>query len=655
MKNTILGLSAGILLISASFHPPKNRKIRIYPKPIYHSDSIKLVAMDTLKNRLDSCFLNTQSEWSFGKIKSGIYNLEITNLKRKTTTQYSRIQIDEPNYLHKISIINPTIIEANSNIEIDSKITKYEDDIKVSKSYRLDCDKAPKESIALTPSSIAEKSAVPTSMMKTKKTAFATPTSKSTRLESTTAKSSIKSESAPIKETIESGSANVLTAGLWNDLDHWDKFEKTHKDPGVKNAESTWGIHLINHRFGVEVKNNKGQKVIGEVIMLKDNDGNILWTSKTDNRGKAELWYKPFEDISTEKKISLNLFISLNEKTISLGKISPTGSGYMPFIVSEKTSVNPAVDVCFVVDATGSMGDEINYLKAELMDVMMNLQKSAPCSPIRLSSVFYRDHGDEYLTKKMPFVNRIDDVVGFVNEQYAGGGGDFPEAVHSGLSVAINELEWNQKALTKIIFLILDAPPHAENASDIRKLMQMASEKGIKIIPIVASGIDQSTEFCMKYLAAGTGGDYIYISDHSGVGNSHLKPTGVVEDIDLLNTQIIKTMKKYSQWEGCENVDTIINSIQPRIDIFGNQQIQITSFPNPASKFMKVKSNIMAQRMAIYQMNGSLVQEKTDIKSNEIQFDVSNMSDGIYVLNVTIEGKIFTNKFFVNKGIQGLD
>jgi hypothetical protein len=492
-----------------------------------------------------------------------------------------------------------------------------------------------------------EKSTGESTGIKTRSKISKVPTKKMMAIESESVK-----KPKIIKTTEEAGNANVLTAGIWNDLDNWDKFEKTHTDVEVKNAESIWGIHLINHRFGVEIKNNKGQKAIGENVSLKDNEGNILWAAVTDNRGKAELWYNPFNTIGTDKKTSFNLSLTINEKVISLGKIKPTGTGYATYVVSESVTTNPDVDVCFVVDATGSMGDEISYLKEELMDVMMKLQKSAPCSPIRLSSVFYKDQGDEYVTRKMPFVNRIDDVVSFVSDQYAGGGGDFPEAVHSGLNVAINEMDWSKKALTKIIFLILDAPPHTENAKDIQKLMQQASEKGIKIIPITASGIDKSTEFCMKYLAAGTGGDYIYITDHSGVGNGHIKPTGVVEDVDLLNTQIVKTMKKYSQWEGCNKQDTVINPIEPRIDIFGNEQIQISAFPNPATKYINVKSNVTAQKMSIYSLGGSLIQEKSEIQSREVQIDVSNISDGLYILNVIIEGKSFSNKFFVSKGIQ---
>ena len=646
MKNTLLTLSAGLILSASVLTNLPKSKIKIYPKTQIHTDSLKLVAVDSFKNRLDSCYLTNTQEWSFQNLKPGKYNLELSNTKSKQRAIYNKIEVENPKNLHKLNLYTLDR-KTEGDMSIHEAIDAY-DKIPSSAAYKWSFGDDEK-SMSVAPS--LEKSTMESTGIKTRSKISKVPTKKMMAIESGVKSESLKTPKI-IKTTEEAGHANVLTAGIWNDLDNWDKFEKTHTDAEVKNAESIWGIHLINHRFGVEIKNNKGQKVIGETVSLKDNEGKILWTAITDNRGKAELWNNPFNASSPDKKLSCNLSITINEKVISLGKIKPTGTGYSTYVISETVNTNPDVDVCFVVDATGSMGDEISYLKAELMDVMMQLQKSAPCSPIRLSSVFYKDQGDEYVTRKMPFVNRIDDVVSFVSDQYAGGGGDFPEAVHSGLNVAINELDWSKKALTKVIFLILDAPPHTENAKDIQNLMQQASEKGIKIIPITASGIDKSTEFCMKYLAAGTGGDYIYITDHSGVGNGHIKPTGVVEDVDLLNTQILKTMKKYSQWEGCTKQDSIINPVEPRIDIFGNDQIQISAFPNPASKYIKVKSNVIAQKMSIFSLGGSLIQEKTEIQSKEVQIDVSNISDGLYILNVIVDGKSFSNKFFVSKGIQ---
>ena len=646
MKNTLLTLSAGLILSASVLTNLPKSKIKIYPKTQIHTDSLKLVAVDSFKNRLDSCYLTNTQEWSFQNLKPGKYNLELSNTKSKQRAIYNKIEVENPKNLHKLNLISP-VLKPEGKISTHETLDAY-DKIPSSVAYKWSFGDDEK-SMSVAPS--LEKSTMESTGIKTRSKISKVPTKKMMDVEYDKKSESVKTPKT-IKTTEEAKHANVLTAGIWNDLDNWDKFEKTHTDAEVKNAESIWEIHLINHRFGVEIKNNKGQKVIGETVSLKDNEGKILWTAITDNRGKAELWNNPFNASISDKKLSYNLSLTINEKVIALGKIKPTGTGYSTYVISETVNTNPDVDVCFVVDATGSMGDEISYLKAELMDVMMQLQKSAPCSPIRLSSVFYKDQGDEYVTRKMPFVNRIDDVVSFVSDQYAGGGGDFPEAVHSGLNVAINELDWSKKALTKVIFLILDAPPHTENAKDIQKLMQQASEKGIKIIPITASGIDKSTEFCMKYLAAGTGGDYIYITDHSGVGNGHIKPTGVVEDVDLLNTQILKTMKKYSQWEGCTKQDSIINPVEPRIDIFGNDQIQISAFPNPASKYINVKSNVIAQKMSIFSLGGSLIQEKTEIQSKEVQIDVSNISDGLYILNVIVDGKSFSNKFFVSKGIQ---
>lgn len=649
MKNTLFTLGAGMILSASVLTNLPKSKIKIYPKTQVYTDTMKLVALDTALNRLDSCYLSSTQEWSFGKLKPGTYHLALVNAKSKNNAIYKNINIENPKLLHKLNLIGPER-KPEGNISTHETLDAY-DKIPSSAAYKWSFGDEV-HSTAVAPS--IEKSTMESTGIKTRSKTSKVATKKMMAVEYDKKSESVKTPKI-IKTTEEAGHANVLTAGIWNDLDNWDKFEKTHTDAEVKNAESIWGIHLINHRFGVEIKNNKGQKVIGETVSLKDNAGNVLWTAITDNRGKAELWNNPFNASISDKKLSYHLTLTINEKVIALGKIKPTGTGYSTYVISETVNTNPDVDVCFVVDATGSMGDEISYLKAELMDVMMQLQKSAPCSPIRLSSVFYKDQGDEYVTRKMPFVNRIDDVVSFVSDQYAGGGGDFPEAVHSGLNVAINELDWSKKALTKVIFLILDAPPHTENAKDIQKLMQQASEKGIKIIPITASGIDKSTEFCMKYLAAGTGGDYIYITDHSGVGNGHIKPTGVVEDVDLLNTQILNTMKKYSQWEGCTKQDSIINPVEPRIDIFGNDQIQISAFPNPASKYINVKSNVIAQKMSIYSLGGSLIQEKTEIQSKEVQLDVSSFSDGLYILNVIIDGKSFSNKFFVSKGLQGID
>jgi hypothetical protein len=100
--------------------------------------------------------------------------------------------------------------------------------------------------------------------------------------------------------------------------------------------------------------------------------------------------------------------------------------------------------------------------------------------------VFYRDEGDDYVTRVSAFTSNITTTLNFIKQQKAEGGGDFPEAVHTALDKAVNNLQWSSTARTRILFLLLDAPPHYENKviTDLQKHIKDAAAKGIKIIPL---------------------------------------------------------------------------------------------------------------------------------------------------------------------------
>lgn len=218
-------------------------------------------------------------------------------------------------------------------------------------------------------------------------------------------------------------------------------------------------------------------------------------------------------------------------------------------IVIPGTTVDNKIEISFVVDATGSMGDELEYLKTELLDVISRIKTANPNSTIFTSSVFYRDEGDDYITRTSNFTIDNNTTINFIKNQSAGGGGDFPEAVHSALDKAVNELQWSNSAKTRILFLVLDAPPHHNNSviSDIQSSLLKTAEKGIKIIPITASGIDKETEFLMRFLAMTTNGTYVFITDDSGVGNSHLQASVGEYQVEFLNNLMVRLINKYAE------------------------------------------------------------------------------------------------------------
>ncbi len=333
----------------------------------------------------------------------------------------------------------------------------------------------------------------------------------------------------------------VITAGEWNDLDNWMFIDSVLNTQTYSVMPAHWGFYN-NHRISVLVKDGFDKPVADQSVALKRN-GTEIWSAKTDNLGKAELWTDLYQFSSDADTTQLQIVVGNktfdNVKTIAgdVNSIVYTGAGTTP----------DKVEIAFMVDATGSMGDELEFLKTELLDVINRAKSDNPTVTMLTGSVFYRDKGDTYLTKVSNFSSNIQTTVNFIKQQKASGGGDFPEAVHTALDKSLNELQWSASARTRLLFLVLDAPPHYEPdiVATIHDLITLAAEKGVKIIPVTASGINKETEFLMRFMAMSTNGTYVFITNDSGVGNDHLEATVGYYQVEYLNDLMVRLINKY--------------------------------------------------------------------------------------------------------------
>ena len=475
-----------------------------------------------------------------------------------------------------------------------------------------------------------------------------------------------KHKSTP-KETgmASSVAPGQITAGIWNDVEHWDAFKTTHEDPSIASIALRWGMRF--NRQLIKLSDKHGKPLTDATVQLFNEENRLIWTCKTDNRGLAVLYMDFRGPLESNGSVYRNLPVTAvpveEPSVVKIQKSTPavkpsvrTGKlvivkneqvfekknwKLIPNIAAEElqlnnfnTEVNRSIDICLVVDATGSMGDELHYLKSEMMDVIMRAQSASPCAKFRFSSVFYRDLGDAYVTVSKPFTDRVDDVIEYVNQQSVGGGGDFPEAMDSAMAVAVNGMEWSTQAISRIIFLVLDAPAHDYAAQRLRETIEKAAKLGIKIIPIAASGIDKNCEFLFKYMATATYGDYVYITDHSGIGNSHLKPTGIKENKQYLNDLMVELISKYSQFEGCDNQTP--TQMEPRVELFGDQSIQIQAFPNPAISDLSIQCNEVIEWAELTTLDGRVVKKFENIRSKNTYVSVDGLTAGIYILRCQI-------------------
>lgn len=184
---------------------------------------------------------------------------------------------------------------------------------------------------------------------------------------------------------------------------------------------------------------------------------------------------------------------------------STAGAGLLP------QSTPPRIDVVFAVDATGSMGDEIEVVKSKIGKMMGEIQQANPKPDVRFGLVAYRDYGDEYVTRAYPLTSKVSAIEASLAEIQAAGGGDTPEAVTAGLRCATEEMNWDRDPNTsRIVFLIGDAGPHEQE--DYRSAVRAAKDKGIQINTWGCSGLQQFGTGTFEEIASLTGGEFQFLT-----------------------------------------------------------------------------------------------------------------------------------------------
>jgi hypothetical protein len=334
-----------------------------------------------------------------------------------------------------------------------------------------------------------------------------------------------------------------ITAAEWNDLVNWDFWQDLGQNQEFESAKENWNF-IPAERYSFVVSDNQHRPVFDCQLELKDIQGNVLWKSRTDNEGKAELWLN-LNGGNDENPIAL---VKFEDEELTIVDPIEHNTGVNEVILASSRRNLQKADILFVVDATGSMGDEIEYLKSEMLDVIRKSLEVNSQLEMNTGAVFYRDEGDDYLTKVSPFTRIPTQTLAFINDQSAGGGGDYEEAVHTALVTAITQLNWSSEARARLLFLLLDAPPHHTDAivGDLNDIIKEASAKGIKIIPISASGINKDTEFLFRFFSVSTNGTYVFITNHSGIGGDHIEATVGDYEVELLNDLIVRLISKYT-------------------------------------------------------------------------------------------------------------
>lgn len=341
--------------------------------------------------------------------------------------------------------------------------------------------------------------------------------------------------------------SGLLTAGEWNDLDNWKFWSTLLNENKYYDKTSYWKFYPKN-LVAVQVVDGNNTGVANVPVELLKG-GTVQFSAKTDNAGFAYCWQNLFANDNGEivaEDYSLNIngasftepvkFTSQGDEQVNLNVV----------VSADAKQAAAKADIAFIVDATGSMGDEIRFLISDL-NYIIDHASSGNNIALRTAALFYRDLQDEYITRHDDFSDNVSTTQEFVSKQKASGGGDYPEAVDYALEAALQKLSWNESARARIAFLILDAPAHHKDdvVASLQKSISLFAQNGIKIIPVAASGVDKDTEFMLRFFELATGGTYVFLTNDSGIGNRHIEASVGDYEVEKLADLMVRLIKKY--------------------------------------------------------------------------------------------------------------
>lgn len=346
--------------------------------------------------------------------------------------------------------------------------------------------------------------------------------------------------SEPMEE-VKVPDAHQLTAAAWNDNEHYLMWQDLFvvngqnkgavgKFSGFSGAGNDWHMNSQN-RVKVSVV-CAGAPAAGASVCLMDGE-TVTFSAKTDANGIVYLF-------GTGTSVSVTDGESTKTVTVD-------GQKELTVEVENIPGKENIIEIMYVIDVTGSMGDELSYLKSELENVVKRVVAENTGVRIRLSILCYRDDGDEEKFFYVDFLDVTDPekctaMLNQLRKVDAHGGGDYEEAVDEALEMAVTKY-WSPNT-TKLMFHVLDAPAHSEDVFKTRlsNAVKKAAETGIRICPVVASGADEVVEYTCRSEAILTGGTYVYLTDDSGIGGVHLDPhipDAVHEYLDDLMVRLI--------------------------------------------------------------------------------------------------------------------
>jgi hypothetical protein len=304
----------------------------------------------------------------------------------------------------------------------------------------------------------------------------------------------------------------------------------------------------VAERYLITVVNEQQQPVLDARVRLFDGQQQVF-EGRTYAGGKTIFFPRAIQLSGNANTLRLQV-----EKgnSVAEGQLTRGQDGEQTVVLRGAAALpaTPRLDVLFLLDATGSMGDEIGQIQNTIASIAERIDRIDPRPELRFGLVAYRDRGDEYITRAYDFTPDVAQFQQLLSSVRADGGGDTPESLNEGLHQAVQGVNWADDAV-RLAFLVADAPPHLDYQQDFDYVQEtrQAVARGIKLYTIAASNSDDQAEYVMRQLAQQTLAHFIFLTYQPGQNAGapgdttvhHVDPEAfTVERLDDLVVQAIE-------------------------------------------------------------------------------------------------------------------
>ncbi len=351
----------------------------------------------------------------------------------------------------------------------------------------------------------------------------------------------------PVIVEAQQETAGLLTAASVGDADRFSNY----LDYLSRHTSEAGELRLdMTRRLRIRVVDSQGRGVNAARVRLSNQGGTVEALTHADGS------FDYFPGLSTAQLAGVaRLDVTVESLTVGADVQIPTQGDGQPVMVRLNAAVvppAPVLDLGFLIDVTGSMGDELRYVNREIASIVQRIERDSPGVRVRLSATFYRDRVDETVVQQIPFTSNVQGFAAAMQNVYASGGGDYPEDLNAGIDAAMNRLAWSDGAAVRVLVLVADAPPQHYGDSNFtyREAMVRASQRGIRLLPVAASGSDRRVEFLFRAMGAYTSTPYVYLTDDSGVGGSHMEADTDRVAVERFNDALVRLITSDLRGEG---------------------------------------------------------------------------------------------------------